>query len=158
MQTCFRVQSPNLLQASEHKELSDFCGKLDHVAGMLLTGIQRLKKFPPLKLFSQPTFSRAWPQGPPSASQLKHEHQSWFTHRRECGGLNKPCLCLWPFLTTRSTSPCAFIHQQWVKLIQSWALNQNVTKRISKHSGDCPSNAQRPFYTHNIVDIIAYSF
>lgn len=34
--------------------------KLDHVAGMLLTGIQRLKKFIPSPgFFPQPSFSRA---------------------------------------------------------------------------------------------------
>lgn len=42
LQTYFRAHSPNLLRACEHKELSDLRGKLDHVAGMLLTGIQCL--------------------------------------------------------------------------------------------------------------------
>lgn len=40
--SCFLAHSPNLLRACEHKGLSDLRGKLDHVAGMLLTGIQCL--------------------------------------------------------------------------------------------------------------------
>lgn len=68
--------------------------------------------------------------------------------------MSSSCICgfFWPL---DLPLPALLSTSNAMKVTQSWALNQNVAKRISKHSRDSPSNAQRPFYIHNIVDIIA---
>lgn len=64
--------------------------------------------------------------------------------------------CIWGFFWPLDLPlPAHLSTDSAVKLIQSWGLNQNVAKRISKHSGDCPSNTRGPFYSHNSVVIIA---